>query len=970
VCAAASGGEVFVSDVTRQLAGTMPDVAFADRGEYDLKGFPHPWKLWSLSWRSALPDAGHEVFVGRDAELAELRKHLHAALDGHGSLVLVGGEPGVGKTTLVKRLIKEAEQRGAVALFGRCYESEGTVPYSPFVETTEQALRVVPPEWVREDLGDAAPEVARMVPELHRRFPDIGDPVDLPPEQQRRYFFNAISDFIGRASDRMPIVLVADDIHWADEPTLLLIEHVAAQLSELRILAIGTYRDVELDVSRPLAATLERLLRARLAERIAVKRFDRSGVGRLLDAHAGRPAPVALVEAIFSETEGNPFFVDEVFRHLVEEGRVFDDRGEFRPGVEIDELDVPESVRLVVGRRIERLGAEAQRVLAAGAVVGRGFEFGLLERITDADPATVLDVIDEAERARVIVPEERGNQVFYTFGHELIRQTLLTSLSFPRRQKLHLAVADAMELVDPVVAETRPSEVAYHLLQAGAAADPVRTVRYLALAADRSLGAAAFEEALRYVEGALELVAPDDERTKAELLERLGWVERAMGRFDRCIEIWDGVVDSYTRLGEVEAAGRLLWEVGYQFIWLGRFESAAAAYARGLGIVGEEPSATRALLIGALATLVGFAGSHEAAQAQFDEALDIAEPLGDDRLLGRVLWGRCVTNWSHLRPEEAVADGRRAIEHLRRANDLWTLVDALGWTALPLALSGHRDAAEAVAREAVELGIKLGHQGGEIVGARGVWIADTLVGLSLDDSIRRGEEDLRRMKEVNAPWVSQSHAWLSAAHTLQGALDHGLREADEAIAIEPASAWSGAGWAFRFHNRMHAGDAPECRAMLDDAYPTLTRQVDTVSAGSGLMLLSAAEGCAVFGWTDELAELYPLVAVVAKRMPVRVFDHTTTERIAGMAAAALGRWDDADAHFSTALRQSESIPNRADDAAVRHRYADMLLRRGRPEDRDRALALLRDAVEGYERIGTPILLAEAQRLLASSEPAP
>ena len=194
--------------------------------------------------------------------------------------MLVGGEPGVGKTTLVKQLIREAEQRGALAVFGRCYESEGTVPYSPFVEMLEQALDIMPPDIVREDMGDDAPEVARLVPELRRRFPDIGEPLDLPPEQQRRYFFNAVGSFVARGSTRFPLLLVMDDVHWADEPTLLLIEHMAALMPELRVLGVGTYRDVELEVSGPLAAAMERLVRARLIDRIAVKRFDRAGSRR------------------------------------------------------------------------------------------------------------------------------------------------------------------------------------------------------------------------------------------------------------------------------------------------------------------------------------------------------------------------------------------------------------------------------------------------------------------------------------------------------------------------------------------------------------------------------------------------------------------------------------------------------------------------------------------------------------------
>jgi class 3 adenylate cyclase len=234
VCSAATGGQILISDVTRQLAGTVPDTSFLDTGEHDLKGFPHPWRLWEVVWIRETAQLPRQVFVARTDELAFLRGKLDDALDGKGSFVLVGGEPGVGKTTLVRELIREAESRGALALFGRCYEIEGALPYSPFVEMLEKAFNVMPAEMVREDMADDAPEVARMIPELRNRFPDIPPPLELPPEQQRRYFFNAVSAFVGRGAKRFPLLLVMDDVHWADVPTLLLIERMAELVPNMR----------------------------------------------------------------------------------------------------------------------------------------------------------------------------------------------------------------------------------------------------------------------------------------------------------------------------------------------------------------------------------------------------------------------------------------------------------------------------------------------------------------------------------------------------------------------------------------------------------------------------------------------------------------------------------------------------------------------------------------------------------------
>ncbi len=723
VCAEASGGQILVSDVTRQLAGTVADVTFHDTGEHQLKGFPEPWRLWEVVWVRETTQVPEQVFVGREAEMATLRSGLVAALDGTGGLLLIGGEPGVGKTTLVKRLIREAEQRGALAVFGRCYESEGAVPYSPFVEMLEQALATMPAEVVRDDLGDDAPEIARMVPELRRRFRDIGEPLELPPEHQRRYFFNAVGSFVARASMRFPLMLVMDDLHWADEPTLLLMEHVAGLLSELRVFAVGTYRDVELDVARPLAATLERLLRARVVDRLSVKRFDRDAVAQMLEALAGRAAPDAIVGAIFDETEGNPFFVEEVFRHLVEEGKVFDDSGAFRTGLAVDELDVPESVRLVVGRRLERLGAEAQKVLAAGAVVGHAFPFPLLEEITDTETGRLLDIVEEAEAARVIVAEQRDGEVHYSFAHELIRQTLLSGMSLLRRQRLHLAVADAIERTDATAAATRPSELAQHLLQAGAGAATERTLGHLERTADRAMEAAAFEDVLRAIDDALSLVDADDKARRAKLLERKGWAVRALGHFEECVAIWEDVVPLYHQVGDADSAAKLCWEMGYQHVWLGRFADASASYLRGTELLGDQRTPTRATLVSGTASVLGMEGSFDEAERRFVDAIEIARECNDNRALGRVEFQHTVSSTFNARIIDAIESGRASIEHARREHDLWTLADALAWTSIALLRMGQMTEARPLEAEAVELGLKLGHRAAELLGRQAVAVA-------------------------------------------------------------------------------------------------------------------------------------------------------------------------------------------------------------------------------------------------------
>ena len=362
--------------------------------------------------------------IGRDAELKQLTRQLEEALAGRGSLIMIGGEAGIGKTHLASALLDAARLRGAFAITGHCYEMEGSPPYVPFIETLEQSARSVPLDTFRYALGGDAPEVAKLMPELRRMFPDIPPALELPPEQQRRFLFNAYRGFVERSARLMPIVALFEDLQWADEPTLLLLQHLAQAVAGLPMLMIGTYRDVDLKAGRPCARMLESLTRQKLGTRILLRRLPLAGVEQMLAALSLQQPPRSLARVVFEQTEGNPFFVEEVFRHLAEEGKLFDQQGAFRPNLCVDQLHVPESVRLVLGRRLERLSGDAQRILTTAAVIGREFPLELLEELEKARPDAALEAVEEAERAHLVETERAGRQTRYRFVHELVRQTL------------------------------------------------------------------------------------------------------------------------------------------------------------------------------------------------------------------------------------------------------------------------------------------------------------------------------------------------------------------------------------------------------------------------------------------------------------------------------------------------------------------------------------------------------------------
>ena len=320
IAAKAKGSEILVSDVTRTIVGTSPGLTFSERGRFRLKGFDERWRLFELNWPISVEQAAPPVaavnllgdaaertpFVGRTSERATLSGALARALGGAGSLELIGGAPGIGKTRLAEEVAADASGRGMAVLAGHSYEIAGASPYVAFVEILEGSLaRANDPEaFLADVLGDAAPEVARLVPRLHRLYPDLPAPLDLPPEQERQYLFTCLSDVLGRLAGARPTLLLLDDLQWADEPTLLFLEHLAPQLARLPLMVVATYRDVE--VGRPLAHIFEDLHRRRLAQRLNLDGLAEADTAEVVRRLAGQEPPPSLVAGLHAANGGEP----------------------------------------------------------------------------------------------------------------------------------------------------------------------------------------------------------------------------------------------------------------------------------------------------------------------------------------------------------------------------------------------------------------------------------------------------------------------------------------------------------------------------------------------------------------------------------------------------------------------------------------------------------------------------------------
>ena len=563
-------------------------------GAVPLKGFPEQFHLFEVVWddepATAAAFAARTPYVGREAERAELAG-CRSRRTGHGSLVLIGGEPGVGKTRLTEEAGADAAAKGVRVLVGRCYEIEGAPPYVPFVEIFEQALAAAPsPEAFRALLGDDAPEVAKLLPRLRRLFPDIPPPLELPPEQERHFLFNSLRDSLARAAAERPLFLVLDDLHWADEGTLLLLEHLAEHIPRLAVVAVGTYRDTEVTPDHRLARPLEVLLRRRLAQPMSLKRLSEDGVAALLRALSGQEPPPSLVAAVHAETQGNPFFTEEVFKHLAEEGRLYDEDGRFRSEVDIGELDVPRACGSCSDGAWNASATTGAGRWPPPPWSGRAFTYELLEALGELAPDALLDALEEA---RTGPARSRRCRTHPTRTGCCSPTSSSARRSSPGCRSPGAGACTCWWRTPSsgcyaTTLDEQASEIAHHLTQAGPAAD---RRRLLSLPHARRPASHEDRRTTRTPSATSSRRSPwrtgRSRPSGPDLFAQRGLARRCLGRLEDALPDWDEALRRYEDLGNAEDAARMCLEALADLWWLNRDREAVAQAERGLAALGR-----------------------------------------------------------------------------------------------------------------------------------------------------------------------------------------------------------------------------------------------------------------------------------------------------------------------------------------------------------------------------------------------
>ena len=968
VMAEAVGGQILISDEVRKRAEPDLDWSFLDSGLFWLRGFPERWRLYEVAWSDAVvgarPSAMSErltPFVERDAERASMRRLVEDALVGYGRLALVAGEPGVGKSRLVAEIGDEAQTRGMRVLAGHCVEMSGAPPYLPYVEMIEQAIsNPRSPLALREALGDVAPEIARIAPALRRVFPNIPPPVELPAELARRYLWNSLSEFIGRAAQGQPLLLVVEDLHWADESTVLLTEYLAPLLPEMPVLVLGTYRDAEVDLSQPLGRVIGNLGHRGLLERISLRRLSLDGVSGMLRALAGQPAPEELTQVIHRETEGNPFFVEEVYLHLVESGVLLDEHGRLRSDLRLDEVSVPESIRLVVGERLDRLASSTYEVLVAAAVSGRVFTSEIVGEVAGTSDDALLEAFDEAERARLLARGRIPGEL--VFSHELIRQTVLSDLSAVKRQRLHLRIAKAISRLYSDDLESYAGDLAYHLSHAGRSGDRASLVHYLMIAAGRAFDAAAFDDAVGHYEHALSLISSADQLGRAQLLERLAMALRSVGRWDDALRTMNDALDRYETLGQVEAIGRLGWAMVYQLVWTARLVEGVQVGQRTLAALGDTVSADKARLLSALGWALSVSGDHVAATATFDQARGLAEQVGNERAIADVLHMQTLHHLGYAEFADGIRVGLRAAEVFERESALWDLCSVQAFVIYEDGALGSREQATSLADKTLGIAGRLGH-----LGAAFIVLCDQIREAAMLGDLPQvealGPQILDIGERGGLPWRFVGHIYLGLAAHWRDNAERAEVELRNAVEMEPPGAIGGQSGSLLARHLAYQGRTEEVMELFESARSGLPSLEVTSGIGSWNGMLGFVEALYLCDQYEEAAALSPLVeGVLELGRSWLALDGRLIETRAGLVAAAARRWERAERYFGMARETAVQMSNRLELADLDRLHARLLLVRGDTGDYARAAEMLEHAVAAYRDFGMPAYAAEGERL--------
>jgi tetratricopeptide (TPR) repeat protein/predicted Ser/Thr protein kinase len=953
------------------LAGKPPFVRSSDAAtlfahlEEEPPGLPQLDKVMSTALAKEPDDryqSGHELveaarwpvfaeergpFVGRDRELERLRDAVDDALAGHGRLVMLVGEPGIGKTQTAIELGRYAVERGARVLWGRCYEGEGAPSYWPWVQAIRAYVGVCDPGLLHAELGGGAAALAEVVPELREGLTELRPPPVLADEKQARFrFLDSLASFLRRVADRQPLMLVLDDLHAADAGSLMVLEFVAHEVTGTHLLLVGTYRDIELGRGHPLSQTLAELTREQLFERVLLGGLTERDVERFLAATVGVDPPEELVRTVHRQTEGNPLFVTEIVRLLDQEGKL-------TPEAITESRDwsvrVPEGVREVIGRRLDRLSPSCNEILRLASVIGREFGLDQLAKLPRGpSDEKLLEAVEEALAARV-VEELPGAAGRFRFTHALVQEVLAAELSTTRRARLHAVIADALEDVYGDDAEAHAAELAYHFAEA---ATVEKLIRYSRLAGEQAYTAHAYEDAIAHFQRALtakEGKPMDDETAgllfalvRSEFLGRQRYdLEEVLARMRRAFEYYAEAGDTHHA---IEVAAHPIPPVWGE-------TQAPQLLSRALAMVPPDSLDAGRILANVGRFAGGNDGDYQGACDAFERSLAVARQHGDESLERRVLALAAGVDWWHLRWEECIAKSTHALELAQAADDQQTEMYARAWLARNAAIRGDLPNARAHAAISLELADRL-RERYWLATARvnSFWLnyleGDWEAGRRLSDAgLRLQPRDarnlgLRTLLEYQLGEAAQGEAFLERLLEAMRVTAPGstVEHSEAAATIALVGQITGQ------HERFDLAEAAAATVLSSSVHIPIF----DINARIALAILAVERSDAAAA-----AALYPELESQSGTVLIRL--GMAADRLLGLLALTMEDFDTACANFEAALSFCDRSGYPPEYAWTAFDYAVALLARGQPADQRPATKLHAEALATARALGMSAL---------------
>ncbi len=981
--AAAHGGQVVLSQVTAELVrDALPEgLGLLDLGEHRLRSLERPEHVYELTVAGvtaqfpplqslhAFPGdvplpapswaRGDDGLAGRRDELERLGVAWRRARDGVRQLVFVAGEPGIGKTRLAGALAHQAHDEGGVVLYGRCDE-EAIVPYQPFVEALRPCVAAYAPSTLRETLRGLEHDLVRVLPELSGRFPvPPAPPTSGDPVAERYRLFEAITTLLTGIAATRGTVFVLDDLHWADKPTLLLLRHLVRSGPRTALLIVLCYRSVELHRDEQLVDMLADLRKESSGTRVKLGGLSVEDSAQLVRRLADRELAGPVIAALHRETDGNPFFVEELVRHLMETDALPGER-ESTPWSGLGPLDLPDSVREVIAQRLRRLPTPVNDLLTLAAVVGREFDTALIARASGTTTQNVLETLDQATHAG-LVREDPAHFGRYAFSHALVRQTLNAALGPSARAQLHGLVGDALERAGGP--GLMAAELALHFTRALPLVGADKAIAYTTQAGRDAIADLAFEDAAGHFEAALKLLEqyePDETGRRIEVLTDLA---SALVYVDERIGV-------QTALRAVEAA---------------RADGTPSQFGRAVAVAVEP-------VYGVLAFPTEVTRLFDEARAVLD-GRDVALRA---RLLAFESF-KYATHALHGRAGQGLAE--EAVALARLSDDPVTLADAL--YALAVSLEGAADLAErlALGEELVALGPSAGARasafGLRVIAGAHLERADAPALASAIAELGRVGVEMRWL-----PAQVYTAQFRATRALLEGRFQDVDRHGEELRRF--ARAYHGAGGmrylqaTFLARERGQVDRWGLAAQMSDepdsDLYTRATRALAQLDAGDEIGARSVVDRLVAddighrggeTGFGSALGMLAEVVASVGSRaQAARIYDLLTpfagrllaimlgvaclgaADRYLGMLSTAIGRWDEAEAHFERALAIEERARGHALLPRTRYWQVRLLRERGRPGDARMANAILATVIGDSSRLGMQGLRAQAEALSA------